>query len=267
MGNSANQPLMKVLCEASDGFSNSVSNSDDIVGKILLAKEKVAYESLLDVEVKIDGVKISEITDDFAGKVLRGQQLSVFGRYAKAGEATLTLRAKTTTGEKEYQTAIQFPEISWKYPELEPLWALCRIEQIELERDLGLVPGAEAADGVRDLGIAYQLVTDETSMLVLDDAAFERHGIERRNEQRMAVERSAQSLRQTPVASGTSPSARSTPPPPPSTWADENRPLFNSDAPRIGGGGAFGGESVLLVPALLLAAAAGRKWNKSKSSR
>ncbi len=252
MGNSANQPLMRVLCEASDGFSDTVSNADDIVGKILLAKEKVAYESLLDAEVSINGVKVSEVTEDFAGRIFRGQQLSLFGRYASGGEATLELKTRQTGGDKTYRTTVRFPEIETGYPELERLWALSRIEEIELRRDIGLIPGEEAADGVRDLGLAYQLVTDETSMLVLDDAGFERHGIERRNRERVAEERRVQAARQTPVP-GTS-----APPPPRRPRADTGKSLFEGLAPRIGGGGAFGWESLLLVPALVMALCLGR---------
>jgi Ca-activated chloride channel family protein len=41
MGNSANWPLMRTITEASDGFYACVSNADDIVGRIMLAKSKI----------------------------------------------------------------------------------------------------------------------------------------------------------------------------------------------------------------------------------
>ena len=46
MGNSANWPLMKLIADTSGGFYASVSNADDIIGQILLAKGKVLYECL-----------------------------------------------------------------------------------------------------------------------------------------------------------------------------------------------------------------------------
>ena len=48
LGNSANWPLMRTICESSGGFYAGVSNDDDLVGQILLAKSKVAYEALHD---------------------------------------------------------------------------------------------------------------------------------------------------------------------------------------------------------------------------
>ncbi|HSJ02083.1 MAG TPA: hypothetical protein VK956_06490, partial [Verrucomicrobium sp.] len=40
----------------------------------------------------------------------------------------------------------------------------------------------------------YQLVTDQTSMVVLNDDAFARHGIDRQNQSRVAAEKTAQAV-------------------------------------------------------------------------
>jgi Ca-activated chloride channel family protein len=235
MGNSANWPLMRAICDASDGFYSSVSNADDIVGQVLVAKEKIAYESLLDVDVQIDGVRTSEVVEDFNGKVFRGQQLVTFGRYKQGGEADLSLNARKTTGELEYQTRVNFPHQSLDYPELERLWAMSRIEQIELLQSIGKLSGAESENSIRDLGVAYQLVTDETSMIVMAEEGFQRHGIERKNQERIEREYNAQAQRQVNV---------------PPTRVDTKSPMFKLSAPRIGsggGGGAMGGEVIGLI--------------------
>ena len=84
-----------------------------------------------------------------------------------------------------------------RYPELERLWALHRIEGIEAEKMAGLAPPEEANDAIQALGVEYQLVTDETAMVVLTDEAFTAHGIDRANQKRVAREREAQ-LRRAP---------------------------------------------------------------------
>lgn len=246
MGNSANWPLMRAICDASDGFYTSVSNADDIVGQVLLAKEKIVYESLLDVDVSIKDVRTSDLTQDFSGKVFRGQQLAIFGRYKNGGDARLALKARKTSGDLDYNTVVQFPDRSTEYPELERLWAMSRIEQIELQTSIGEMSGKESKGSIRDLGVAYQLVTDETSMIVLAEEGFERHGIARNNQARIAAEQSAQSQRQTARANAVSSGQ-----PVNSTRADTKKPLFSGNAPRIGGGGggggAFGFEAILLL--------------------
>lgn len=251
MGNSANWPLMRAICDASDGFYSAVSNADDVVGKILMAKDKIAYEALLDVDVKIGGVRVNELTEDFSGKVFRGQQLTIFGRYQKGGEAKLTMDARKTSGEQRYTTTLDFPDRAIDYPELERLWAMSQIEQVELLQSIGKLKGNEGKDSIRDLGINYQLVTDETSMIVLAAEDFKRHGIERKNKQRIAAEHSAQTQRQASYAKAQSAGA------PVNSPRVDKTPMFNQNAPRIGSGGGGGGAFGLETLAFLTLVGAG----------
>ena len=226
MGNNANWPLMRLISETSGGFYASVSNADDIIGQIMLAKGKVLYECLHDAELSIGGVKAYDMTDGYVDKVYRGQQLVLFGRYAEGGAATVSLDARLTGTDKMYTTSFEFPDVDTENPEIERLWALNRIEAIEMEALLGVSSPAETEDAIEDLGIEYQLVTDHTSMVVLSDAAFEEYGIERRNRARTEVEHQAQSERKSqPVRS---------------RRVDTSRPMFDQPAPAPGGGGGGG---------------------------
>jgi Ca-activated chloride channel family protein len=195
MGNSANWPLMRTVCDASGGFYAGVSNADDIIGQIMQAKSKVLHECLHDVELNITGVKTFNTTAGMPRKVYRGQQLVMFGQYAGEGEAELTLKARMTGEDKTYRTKFKFPAQHAENPELERLWAMDQIEQIELRANKGEMPASESDSAIADLGVKYQLVTDHTSMLVLGDDAFAREGIERRNLQRVETERKAQFVR------------------------------------------------------------------------
>jgi Ca-activated chloride channel family protein len=224
MGNSANWPLMRTIADASGGFYSSVSNADDIVGQILLAKDKVRSEALHDAELKIGGVKTFDVTREALGKVYHGQQLVMFGRYEGGGDATVTLTGRLTGEDKTYRTTFRFPDQDTENPEIERLWALAQIEEIEVRRSIGDVDEGESREAIRDLGLAYQLVTDETSMVVLSDQAFEQRGIKRWNRDRVAVERAAQAQRAAqPVAV--------------SRRVDAPQPMFEGrKAPRVGGG-------------------------------
>lgn len=232
MGNSANWPIMRTLCEATDGAYTAVSTRDDIVGKILAARDRITTEALLDVDLRIRGVRTSEVTRNAWRKLYRGQQLVLIGKFTGTGPATIELDARTSEGLQTYTTTVDFPAEADRYPELERIWATARIDEIERQRDLGMTPESEAADAIRDLGIAYQVVTDETSMLLLNDASFERHGIDRRNRDRMQIEHAAQH-------------ARATQPVQP-TRADTHQPMFNLPSPTIGGGAFEGPVSILL---------------------
>ena len=46
LGNSGNWPLMRTICDATGGFYAGVSNADDVLGQIMLAKSKITHEAL-----------------------------------------------------------------------------------------------------------------------------------------------------------------------------------------------------------------------------
>lgn len=243
MGNGANWPLMRTITRASGGFYAGVSNADDIIGQILLAKSKVTHQSLHDATLRVRGGGSHATTGEAIGKVFRGQQLVAFGRYDEPGPARVELAARLTGEDKVYATTFDFPEVATENPELERLWAMARIDDVQHRMDLGIDDAEEGASAIEDLGVSYQLVTDETSMLVLDDATFARHGIERRNRERTAREAEAQRARAAaPVRSHR---------------VDEAAPAFQGNAPRGGGAGSID----LLTLALFGAAAlfAGRR--------
>ena len=239
LGNSANWPLMQTIAETTGGFYDSISNVDDIMGKLLLAGAKINYEALLDAEVKISGVKVTDLTDNVFRKVYRGQQLVFFGKYEAGGKARMTLKASLTGEDKVYTTDFTFPAMDTDNPELERLWALATIEKIEALERIGQMPPAESENAIRDLGLSYQIVTDYTSMVVLSDTAFADRGIERRNQTRIAREQQARAQRsQQPTQS---------------YQVDRKKPAFQFKVPDLGGGG---GAIDPLTGVLCLAASA-----------
>ena len=223
LGNSSNWPLMQTITQTTGGFYDTISNADDIMGKLLLADSKINYEALLNAEVKISGVKVFDMTDDSFKKVYRGQQLVFFGKYEKGGNARVTLKANLTGEDKTYTTDFLFPDRNGDNPELERLWALATIEKIEAMERIGTMPVSESEDAIKDLGLAYQIVTDYTAMVVLSDTAFADRGIERHNQTRITREQQARSQKsQQPVKN---------------YRVDQKKPAFKFKVPNLGGGG------------------------------
>ena len=238
MGNSANWPLMRMICDASGGYYSVVSNDDDIVGEIIKAKSKITHEALRDATLTISGVNILDLAGAATpGRVYRGQQLTVFGRYDGGGRATVTLEARLSGESKTYVAEFDFPNQVNDNPEIDRLYAVAKVEEIEQLAKLGVFDNKEAASAILDVGLRYQIVTDETSMIILDDDAFRRHGVARRNQARAAVERQARAERMA------APVARN-------YRVDTQQPAFRHSAPSLGGGGAFdpiGGIATLLA--------------------
>jgi len=195
IGNSANQPLMDHLAKDSGGFAMNVSESDDIIGRLLQAKGKILYENMYDVELIFHGEKVTDLTPARAPSLYQGQQLVVFGRYNGTGEMTVELKAKISGQAHSWKCTADLPACDTDNPELERLWALSRIEEIMQEiRDKGETDSLRKQ--VTRLGKDYSLVTDYTSMVVVSEIAMENEQIQRTNAQRVQRERAAQQQRQ-----------------------------------------------------------------------
>ncbi|MGE0268101.1 MAG: VIT and VWA domain-containing protein [Candidatus Omnitrophota bacterium] len=237
MGNSANEPLLNALTRETNGFAINVSNSDDIIGKILEAQSKVNFQALHGAQVKINGVKTADINPSSIGSVYRGQQLIVFGHYFGSGPAEVTLQGKISGLDKSYSTRFNFPEAATTNPEIERLWAYASIEELIQQMD-DFGETADKKQSVVDLGVEYSLVTDYTSMIVLKEEVYQELGIDRRNQQRLKTEYQARQVRSAQPAQ--------------SYRVDTQQPMFSGNQPTYaGGGGAFGPGAVLLFSPLL----------------
>ncbi|MEX1033729.1 MAG: VIT and VWA domain-containing protein [Cellvibrionaceae bacterium] len=241
MGNSANRPLLDGMTNISNGFAVSVSNSDDIIGQLMLATDKLNHEALRDVEVKIKGVKVRDLSPARIGSLYRGQQLIVLGHYWGSGSADIEISGKISGQKKSYSTQVTFPEQSTLNPEIERLWAFATIEDLQQSIDY-LGEDADTKQAIVDIAKEYGLVTDYTSMLVVRDKVFQQYNIERNNTKRVAEEHAA---RQQRTDAGVRDHRQ-----------DAQQPAFNGPRayPKSGGGsggGALGFWTLLLLAPLL----------------
>lgn len=249
MGQGANQPLLGRLADESGGFSMDVSNNDDLYGRLMQAKAKLAREAMHGIKVALDGVPVADLTPERFGNIYFGQQIVSFGRYLRPGKVTLRLLAKISGEEKKWETAITLPEHEETFPEVERLWALSRIQSLEKQIEDG-GERSELREAVITLGTEYSIVSNHTSMVVVHDERFNELGIDRKNQRRVENERLIRQQRQqqSPV----------------SIRVDQNQPMFGDqkahDVSRSGGSGAVGPAFSALLAGLFAA----RAWLKKR---
>ncbi len=237
MGNSANRPLLEGMSNISNGFYAAVSNSDDLMGQVMLATSKMTHQAMRDIKLNIDGITISELSHEDFNTVYRGQQLTFFGHYYGQGTAKVELTGKVNGRKVSYKTDIDFNNGQTLHPELERLWAYSKIKQLEEEMNY-LGESADNKQAIQDLAIEYGLVTNYTSLLVLEEQIFEQLAIKQTNKQRVAKERTAQQQKkQQPLADNR---------------ADRKQPMFSTPKPSFGGGGAMHPLWLLLLVLLKL---------------
>lgn len=240
MGNSANRPLLEPLTRLSNGTALSVSNSDDVVGVLLNATTKVTHEALhgMNVQVKSVGgnLRIADIARDDIRTLYNGEQLVLFGHYWNAGAAEVTLSGKISGKPVNYTTRFDFPQTADHNPEVERLWAYQTIE-IELARMALLGADADAKQSVIDVSKEFGIVSPYTSMITMREERFAELGIDRTNNQRVAVEQKAQAARATqPVRT---------------TRVDKPKPMFNAPQPNYSSGSRGGSGNLGLIGIVL----------------
>ncbi len=239
MGNSANRPLLNEMTKVSQGFSLSVSNADDIMGQIMLAADKMSHQALRNIHINFDGGRIADLTPEQIGSLYRGQQLTVLGHYRKAGPVKVTLTGDIGNESRTYTTEIQLPDQSLLNPELERLWAYATIENLQAKIDY-LGEDSDSKHAITSIATDHGLVTDYTSMVVLEEDRFKALGIDRTNSQRVAAERQARDQRaQAPVTQGR---------------ADKAQPMFDKQRAAVGGrsgGGAVDPWMILMLLVLM----------------
>jgi Ca-activated chloride channel family protein len=194
IGNSANSPLLERMAEESNGFAMTVSESDDIIGRILQAQAKVCHQNMRNAKLEINGIKTMDMAPGVVPSLYLGQQYVTFGRYKGHGNVTLTFIATIEGQKREWTCKTEIPPAAGDHPEIERLYAYARIREImkkireEGEKD-------DYTKAVVNLGTEYSLVTDYTSMLVLSEEERETLGLPARNAERVAAERRAQERR------------------------------------------------------------------------
>ena len=241
MGNGANRPLLESMTKVSGGFATNVSNSDDIMGVLISAIEKVKYQALHDVDLKINGLKTRDLVPAQPTTVYRGEQMVMFGHYFGEEQAEVVLTAKISGEKKQYRTSFYFPKEATLNPEVERLWAYAQIQEFKDKADYLGIKSTEYRSPIIDTAVEFGLVTDFTSMIVMSDEQFEKNNIERRNSERRTKEQQAATKRKTSSVK--------------SNRVDRSKPAFNSNRTNYsgGGGGSIGPLGFLVLLPLVIA--------------
>tara|TARA_Y100001956_G_scaffold70346_1_gene74284 strand:+ start:11791 stop:13884 length:2094 start_codon:yes stop_codon:yes gene_type:complete len=241
MGNSANTPLLVPMTKLSNGVAMSVSNADDIIGHLMSITSKLTHQAYRNIQLDIDGVKIKDLTPEQISSLYRGEQLIVFGHYFTGGEADIKLTMDIGGESRAYRTKVMLPDTATEHPELERMWAFSAIRDLQEQMDYLEQKDSDKEQAIEDIALEYGLLTDYTSLLVVQEDVFQQLGMERKNQERVLKEQRVREIKQNkPVKP---------------TRADKNQPAFTQPSPTYSGGGSGGGGgsmNILLLLSMIL---------------
>jgi Ca-activated chloride channel homolog len=186
IGNGADERLLGDLATVSGGYAKSVSVHDEIGAHLMLAKDRMSHEAMHGVRFELDGA--TAVHPVQLPTLYLGQQLVVFGRYESAGASELVVSAKLSGEKRRWTIPVELPAVDGSNPELERLYALALIADMEREEWLGDITESELREGIVDVAVRYSLVTDHTSMVVVQEERRELHQLGTANAERRARE-------------------------------------------------------------------------------
>jgi Ca-activated chloride channel family protein len=165
VGYDVNTHLLDALSNENGGSVTYVQPGDDLELAMVGFYDHVSQPVLTDIEVEFDGLAASDLFPQNIPDMFRGSSLMLSGRYsASAPTVTVRVRGKIANQPRQFEYHFEL-EKNGKNDFVPRLWAT---RQIGLLLDLVRVEGesAQIVEEVRELGLAYGLVTPYTSFII-----------------------------------------------------------------------------------------------------
>ncbi len=169
VGYDVNTQLLDLMAEQNRGTREYVKPEEDIEVKVSSFYTKIANPVLSDVAVDFGDVEVEQVYPKKLPDLFHGGQLTMLGRYKRAGAGTITLRGKVGDEAKSFTYAVKFTE-GRDDDYLPRLWALRKVayllDEIRLHGE-----NKELVEEVTRLGKLHGILTPYTSFLVVEEGA------------------------------------------------------------------------------------------------
>jgi Ca-activated chloride channel family protein len=165
VGYDVNTHLLDRLAADNGGTVTYVQPHDDLQSALTGFYGKIAHPVLTDVEVELAGLEADALYPEALPDLFQGSSLLLAGRYrAKGDTATVRVRGRAGNESREYVYEFDLRQAGGR--DFVPrLWATRRVgallDQVRVEGETQAL-----ADDIRELGLAYGLVTPYTTFVI-----------------------------------------------------------------------------------------------------
>jgi Ca-activated chloride channel family protein len=192
IGNDVNRPMLEQVANEAGGLAAFISAQDNFSRQAEAFRRKLTRPAATALQFEIKNAEVYDIEPKKLPDLYHGSPVRVFGRYKSAGKASVEFRGSVNGREIKQSVPVEFPRQESANPEVERMWAWKRIDGILKEADASGSRSAVIPEIIR-LGEGYQIVTEYTSFLVLEnDAEYQRWKISRTNLRKSETDRLAQ---------------------------------------------------------------------------
>lgn len=187
IGNSVNRFLVDGMGREGRGATEIVTLESDGDAAAQRFQDRVHSPLLTNVELDFGGLDVENLfpAPHSLPDLFAARPLIITGRYERAGKGYVTLSGRTAAGPFKRKIHLDLPEIEDANDVLAPLWARQQIDTLMARDWAGMQIGQPLADvqgKITKLGLEYNLLTQFTSFVAVEDRIVNENGRSRRIE-------------------------------------------------------------------------------------
>ncbi|KKW92046.1 marine proteobacterial sortase target protein [Sphingobium chungbukense] len=176
IGSAPNQYLMRRTAEAGRGTFTNVGSGEDVAAKMTALLDRLKAPVVRDLKVRLEGAPLDltprRLPDLYAGEPLvllgkgKAQNEGLSGKLTVSG----LIDGRPWSQSVDLSDAIDSPAVA-------KLWANRRIADVEAARWAGETNDATTDEAIARIGLAYSLVTSQTSLVAIDETPARPEGV------------------------------------------------------------------------------------------
>lgn len=169
IGSAPNNFLMRRMAETGRGTYTNIGEGSEVMAKMTALLDRLRMPDVRDISVHVEGSML-DLTPRRLPDLYAGEPLVLLGRSERSGSEILAgkLVVSGMIGDKPWRQAVDLSQAS-DSPSVARLWAGRSIADVEAQRWSGQMEDAAADEAIAQLGLAYDLVTTQTSLVAVDE--------------------------------------------------------------------------------------------------
>ncbi len=164
IGSAPNNFLMHRMSEAGRGTYTNIGDRAEVTTKMTALIDRLKAPAMRELTARIEGGSF-DLTPQRLPDLYAGEPLVLLGKGDRIGGK---LTVSGMIGDKPWSETVDLAKAS-ESPVVARLWANRRIADVEAQRSSQQIDGSAADEAIAKLGLDYDLVTTQTSLVAVDE--------------------------------------------------------------------------------------------------
>ncbi len=164
LGSAPNNFLMRRMAEAGRGTYTNIGNAGEVMAKMTALLDRLKAPGMRDISVRIEGSSL-QLTPARLPTLYAGEPLVLLGRGDKL-EGRLIVSGMI--GDRRWSQTVNLADAA-DSPSVARLWGSRRVADVEAQRWSREMEEDAAKAAIAGLGLAFHIVTSETSLVAVDE--------------------------------------------------------------------------------------------------